>query len=46
LLRGIADVAEANGLEYLIAQPNAGDRSVFQLLGFRQGEAEMELCLK
>jgi len=46
LLRGIAEVAQAKGLEYLIAQPNAGNRSVFQLLGFRQGEAEMELCLK
>jgi GNAT superfamily N-acetyltransferase len=46
LLRGIAEVARAEGLEYVIAQPNAGNRSVFQLLGFRQGEAEMELCLK
>jgi GNAT superfamily N-acetyltransferase len=46
LLRGIAEVAQAEGLEYLIAQPNAGNRSVFQLLGFRQGEAEMELGLK
>jgi GNAT superfamily N-acetyltransferase len=46
LLRGIAEVAQAEGLEYLIAQPTAGNRSVFQLLGFRQGEAEMELCLK
>lgn len=46
LLRGIAEVAQAEGLEYLIAQPNAGNRSVFQLLGFKQGEAEMELGLK
>jgi GNAT superfamily N-acetyltransferase len=46
LLRGIAEVAQAEGLEYVIAQPNAGNRSVFQLLGFKQGEAEMELCLQ
>jgi GNAT superfamily N-acetyltransferase len=46
LLRGIAEVAQAEGLQYLIAQPTAGNRSVFQLLGFREGEAEMELCLK
>lgn len=46
LLRGIAEVAQAEGLEQVIAQPSAVNRSVFQLLGFRQGEAEMQLCLK
>jgi GNAT superfamily N-acetyltransferase len=46
LLRGIAEVAQAEGLEYVVAQPNERDRSVFRLLGFRESDPEMELGLK
>jgi GNAT superfamily N-acetyltransferase len=45
LLREISEVAQAEGLEYIVARPTAENRCVFRLTGFRQIDPEMELCL-
>jgi len=44
LLREISEMAQAEGLEYIVARPTAENRSVFRLTGFRQIDPEMELC--
>ena len=46
LLREISEVAQTEGLEYIVARPTPENRSVFRLTGFRQIDPEMELCLK
>ena len=46
LLREISEVAQAEGLEYIVARPTAENRSIFRLNGFRQIDPEMELYLK
>jgi GNAT superfamily N-acetyltransferase len=45
LLREIAQVAQSEGLEYLVGRPKAESLSVYRLLGFRQIASQMELSL-
>lgn len=46
LLREIAQIAQSEGLEYLVVRPKAESRSMYRLLGFQQVASQMELALK